>query len=159
MDSFRRDQEFLTWTIAESVRLKAEVVSADEHESGLRRVLNFGHTIAHALEAATGYRHFLHGEAVAWGMIAATRIAAEIGRCHRDTHQQIREATLAWGRLPRVTVTTSKVLKLIQSDKKAEKGAVKFVLPTEIGKVELVNNVPAQAIAFAMDEIRRLSRD
>ena len=73
--SLRRDAKTLEWVIAESVRLKAEVVSADEREGGLRRVLNLGHTIGHALESATKYRHFLHGEAVAWGMIAATYIA------------------------------------------------------------------------------------
>ena len=72
----KRDPVELEWVIAESVKLKAEVVSADEREGGLRRVLNFGHTIGHALEAETGYRSFLHGEAVAWGMIAATNIAA-----------------------------------------------------------------------------------
>src|SRR5208282_1852330 len=70
-----RDPAMLEWVLAESVRLKAAVVSSDERESGLRRVLNFGHTIGHALEAESGYRHFLHGEAVAWGMIAATHIA------------------------------------------------------------------------------------
>ncbi len=159
LDDFRRDQEFLAWTIAASVSLKAGVVSADEREGNLRRVLNFGHTIGHALEAATDYRHFLHGEAVAWGMIAAARIAAEVGSCDRNTYQQVREATLAWGRLPRVSVTTFRVLKLIQSDKKTEKGTVNFVLPKEIGKVEVVKNIPAQAMVLAMDEIRRLSRD
>ncbi len=75
----RRDAKTLEWVIAESVRLKADVVSADEREGGLRRVLNFGHTVGHALETATGYRHFLHGEAVAWGMIAAGKIAATVG--------------------------------------------------------------------------------
>src|SRR5580700_7334446 len=72
----RRDPAKLERVIAESVKMKAKVVSADERESGLRRVLNFGHTVGHALEAVTGYRRFLHGEAVAWGIIAATRIAA-----------------------------------------------------------------------------------
>jgi len=71
----RRNREKIEWVIAQSVKLKAKVVSSDERESGLRRVLNFGHTIGHALEAETNYRHFLHGEAVAWGMIAAAHIA------------------------------------------------------------------------------------
>src|SRR5579863_2889009 len=79
--TLRRDPAALEWLIAESVRLKAEVVSADERESGLRRVLNFGHTIGHALEAESGYRRFLHGEAVAWGMIAAASIARSVGTC------------------------------------------------------------------------------
>src|SRR4029077_5789274 len=75
----RRDPAKLEWIITESVRLKAEVVSSDERENGLRRVLNLGHTIGHALEAQTGYRHFLHGEAVAWGMIASAKIASAVG--------------------------------------------------------------------------------
>src|SRR5437870_10591155 len=74
----RKDREFLTWVIAESVRLKAQIVSADEKESDLRRVLNLGHTLGHALEAATAYRQFLHGEADAWRMIAAANISSEI---------------------------------------------------------------------------------
>src|SRR4029077_10514575 len=76
----KRDPPTVERLIAESVRLKAHVVSVDEKENGLRRVLNFGHTIGHALEAETGYRTLLHGEAVAWGMVAAARIAAGVGK-------------------------------------------------------------------------------
>ena len=154
----RKDKDFLTWVLAESIRLKAQVVSADEKEGDLRRVLNFGHTIGHALEAATNYRMFLHGEAVAWGMIAATRISAEIGLCDSTLYARIVRATRSWGSLPKVAVQTAKALTLMQSDKKTEGGAVHFVLPREIGKVEIVRDVPATAIAGAMAEIRRLSR-
>ena len=154
----RKDQEFLAWTIAESVRLKARVVSADEREGDLRRVLNFGHTIGHALEAATNYRHFLHGEAVAWGMIAASSIAADMSFCPRSVYERVRDATLRWGKLPAVTVQTAKVIKLIKSDKKTEAGVFHFVLPKKIGQVEVVNNVPEEAIAAAMAEIRKASR-
>jgi 3-dehydroquinate synthase len=153
-----KEQDFLTWVLAESVRLKAQVVSADEKEGDLRRVLNFGHTIGHALEAATNYRTFLHGEAVAWGMIAATRISAEIGLCERAVSDRIANATNAWGSLPKVNVPTDKALKLMQSDKKTEAGAIHFVLPREIGKVEIVKNVPQRAIAAALAEIRQASR-
>jgi 3-dehydroquinate synthase len=158
LKSLRKDREFLTWVLAESVRLKAQVVSADEKESDLRRVLNFGHTIGHALEAATAYRHFLHGEAVAWGMIAAAKISAEMGLCESRVYQRIVTATRAWGSLPKVNVQTAKALKLMQSDKKAEAGSVHFVLPREIGKVEIVNNVPERTITLALAEIRRMSR-
>jgi 3-dehydroquinate synthase len=154
----RQDREMLTWAITESVRLKAQVVSADEKEGDLRRVLNFGHTLGHAFEAATQYRKFLHGEAIAWGMIAATNISAELGLSDRTTYDRIRAACLAWGELPRVTVQTTKTLKLIQSDKKTERGIVHFVLPKEIGKVEVVKDVPESAIALALAEIRRASR-
>ena len=153
-----KDKEFLTWVLAESVRLKAQVVSADEKEGDLRRVLNFGHTIGHALEAATAYRTFLHGEAVAWGMIAATKISAEIGLCDHAVYDRIVAATRGWGSLPKVTVQIAKALKLMQSDKKTEAGSIHFVLPREIGRVEIVKNVPEPAIAAALAEIRRLSR-
>jgi 3-dehydroquinate synthase len=153
-----QEKDFLTWVLAESVRLKAQVVSADEKEGDLRRVLNFGHTIGHALEAATGYRTFLHGEAVAWGMIAATKISADIGLCDSAVYDRIVHATRVWGPLPRVNVPTAKALTLIQSDKKTEAGSIHFVLPREIGKVEIVKDVPESAIAAALAEIRRASR-
>ena len=156
--SLRKDRELTTWAIAESVRLKARVVSADEREGDLRRVLNLGHTLGHALEAATSYKHFLHGEAVAWGMQAAARISVETGICDDPVYERIRSAIHAWGRLPSVTIQTNKALRLIQSDKKTESGVVNFVLPRAIGQVEIVNNVPKSAISAALDEIRRASR-
>jgi 3-dehydroquinate synthase len=156
--NLRKDKDFLTWVLAESVRLKAQVVSADEKEGDLRRVLNFGHTIGHALEAATNYRTFFHGEAVAWGMIAATKISVEIGLCDTAVYERISAATRAWGPLPKANLQTAKALKLMQSDKKTEAGSIHFVLPREIGNVEIVKNVPEQAIALALAEIRQASR-
>jgi 3-dehydroquinate synthase len=157
--SLRKNGELLTWTIAESVKLKAQVVSSDEREGGLRRVLNFGHTLGHALETATSYRRFLHGEAVAWGMIAAAKIAESIHFSNNGTLDRVRNASLGWGPLPEVNLTTSKAMSLIRSDKKTESGVVNFVLPREIGKVEIVNGVPEAAVASALAEIRRLSRE
>src|ERR1700687_4436756 len=92
LKELRRDAAKLEWVIAESVRLKAEVVASDERENGLRRVLNLGHTIGHALEAETEYRHFLHGEAVAWGMIASAKIAATVDRIDQATASRITDA-------------------------------------------------------------------
>jgi 3-dehydroquinate synthase len=158
IEQFRNDERLLTRAIAESVRLKSGVVSADEREGDLRRILNFGHTIGHALEAATNYKHFLHGEAVAWGMIAATRISVEIGCCGHDTYVRIRSAILKWGNLPAVKVPKTTALKMMQSDKKAESGVLHFVLPKQIGVVEIVKGVPEQAVALGLDEIRRASR-
>jgi len=154
----RKDSELVTWAIAESVRLKAEIVSADEKEGDLRRVLNLGHTLGHALESATAYKHFLHGEAVAWGMQAAARISLEIGMCDRALYERIRDAVHVWGKLPAVTLQTGKALRLLQSDKKTEAGTVNFVLPREIGKVEIVKNVPQAAISAALTELRQDSR-
>jgi 3-dehydroquinate synthase len=156
--ALRKDRELLTWAIAESVKLKAQVVSADEKEGGLRRVLNFGHTLGHALETATSYRQFLHGEAVAWGMIAAAKIADEMRFSNNGTFDRLRDASLAWGSLPKINLTSSKAMSLIRSDKKTESGVVNFVLPKEIGKVEVVSHVPETAVASALAEIRRLSR-
>ena len=153
----RKDAAALQWVIAESVRLKAEVVSADEREGGLRRILNFGHTIGHALEAESNYRRFLHGEAVAWGMIGATHIAAATGRLDRKTANQITEAILALGRLAAATAKSRKILELLRTDKKTMHGAVHFVLPTRIGAVEVVNDVPEAVIIEAVDALRKLS--
>lgn len=154
----RDDNESLSWVIAESVRLKAQVVSADEKEGDLRRVLNLGHTLGHALEAATDYRQFLHGEAVAWGMQAAARIALEMKVCDSSAYMRICNAIHAWGPLPAVNIQTAKAMKLLHSDKKTEAGNVHFILPKHIGKVEIVKNVPAQIITSALAEIRRASR-
>ena len=157
LGSLRKDPKTLEWVIAESVHLKAEVVSADEREHGLRRVLNFGHTIGHALEAETGYRHFLHGEAVAWGMVAASHIAAAVNRLAPDQAQRITASVLACGHLPEVEVRSRAVLRRLQADKKTKNGVVHFVLPTEIGKVEVVNDVPQAVVLEAVDALRQLS--
>lgn len=153
----KRDPETVERLITESVRLKAHVVSVDEKEDGLRRVLNFGHTVGHALEAETGYRSLLHGEAVAWGMVAAARIAVISGKLGGVTGGRISKATLELGRLPRLNVRGKNILRRLQTDKKTRAGKVHFVLPTEIGKVEIVNDVPESAVLEAIDEIRRLS--
>ena len=153
----RRNTSELEWMIAASVKLKAEVVSADEREGGLRRVLNFGHTIGHALEAESNYRRFLHGEAVAWGMIAATHIAIATGRLDQQTGNQIIESVLAVGPLPNVTAESRKILKLLQTDKKTSGGVVHFVLPAKIGQVEIVNDVPESVIVKSVNILRKLS--
>jgi len=154
----KRDPADLEWIIGQSVRLKAEVVSADEHEGGLRRVLNLGHTIGHALEAETGYRKLLHGEAVAWGMIASTNIALKVGRTDSVTAGRIADAVLSLGRLPEVNVSPRKILARLQNDKKTQNGVVHFILPREIGKVEVASDVPESAVIDAVEELRNLSR-
>jgi 3-dehydroquinate synthase len=157
LKELRRDAAKLSWVIAESVKLKAEVVSSDERENGLRRVLNLGHTIGHALEAETEYRHFLHGEAVAWGMIASARIAAAVGKIDAHAAGRITEAVRGLGPLPGVHVRSRSILRLLKADKKTRNGVVHFVLPREIGKVDVVNDVPEQVVIEAVDELRRLS--
>jgi 3-dehydroquinate synthase len=154
-----RDPVVVEKVIADSVRLKASVVSADEREGGLRQVLNLGHTIGHALEAETRYTHLLHGEAVAWGMIAATHIALSTGKLDSVTAGRITNSVLGFGRLPRMKFQTASILKRLRSDKKTRHGVVHFILPREIGKVEITSDVPEPIVRSAVDEIRKLARN
>ena len=104
MRFLKRDGDLLESLITECIRVKADVVSADEREGGERRILNFGHTIGHALEAETDYKQLLHGEAVGWGMIAAARIGEQhAGDRPRDGAAHCR-LVLAYGPLPKVEV-------------------------------------------------------
>ncbi len=153
-----RDPEIVERVIADSVRLKASVVSADEKEGGLRQVLNLGHTIGHAIEAETRYQQLLHGEAVAWGMIAATQIALSTARLDSTIAGRIKHAIVSLGRLPRMKIQAAKILKRLRSDKKTRQGVVHFILPTAIGKVEIVNDVPESVVKSAVEEIATLAR-
>ncbi|HTD21575.1 MAG TPA: 3-dehydroquinate synthase [Terriglobales bacterium] len=152
-----RDPAALEWLITECIRVKAEVVEADERENDLRRILNFGHTIGHALEAETSYRYFLHGEAVAWGMVAASMIAAAMQKTSAETAQRIINSVLAYATLPKVEVRSKNIARRILSDKKTANGVTHFVLPSEIGKVQISSEVPQKAVLQAVDELRYLS--
>jgi 3-dehydroquinate synthase len=129
-------------------------VAADEKESGLRRILNFGHTIGHALEAATKYAHFLHGEAVAWGMIAATNIAHEMKTCSAETTERIISAVRSFGPLPPVTSSAEEIIQLLAADKKTVAGSVHFVLPQKIGKVKITSGIPAEIVQRSVDQLK-----
>jgi 3-dehydroquinate synthase len=154
-----RDPVVVEKVIADSVKLKASVVSADEREGGLRQVLNLGHTIGHAIEAETRYTQLLHGEAVAWGMIAAAHIAVSTGKLDSVTAGRITNSVIGFGRLPRMKIQTAGILKRLRADKKTRRGVVHFILPREIGKVEIVSDVPEAVIRSAVDEIRKLARN
>lgn len=148
-----REPEVLEQTIAESVRMKAEVVSADEREAGLRAILNFGHTIGHALEAETGYTRFLHGEAVAFGMQAATRIAEKTGRLKGDAAARILAAIDAYGPIPPLEgVSADALARRTLMDKKTLQGRVRFVLPEAIGRVALVTGIDDAIVREAIRE-------
>ncbi len=153
----RRDGALLEKLITECIRVKAEVVSADERESGERRILNFGHTIGHALEAETGYRKLLHGEAVGWGMIAAALIGYALDRTDSLTAQRIIANVFAYGPLPKLKVQGRRILRRLLADKKTVGGVPHFVLATGIGTVEVVNDVPRRVILHAIEEMRNLS--
>ena len=152
-----REPGVMEEVIARSARLKASVVSADEREGGLRQVLNLGHTIGHALEAETRYTQLLHGEAVAWGMIAATNIAVAIGKLEAMAGERIANAVRGLGRLPKMKFKVAGVLKRLHSDKKTRRGVVHFVLPREIGKVEIVADVPLEVVQWAAEEVRKMA--
>jgi len=154
-----REAAAVEQVIADSARLKASVVSADEREGGLRQVLNLGHTIGHALEAETNYRLLLHGEAVGWGLIAATHVALSTGRLDSVTAGRIMSAVLGLGELPRMKVKTTNILRRLKFDKKTRQGVVHFILPREIGKVEIASDVEEAAVRGAVEEIRKLARD
>lgn len=139
--------------IAESVRIKAEVVSADERESGLRAILNFGHTIGHALEVETGYTRFLHGEAVAFGMRAATYLAERTGHLAAETAVDILNAIEAYGPVPLLSgVTPDALVSRTLFDKKTLQGRVRFVLPVRIGEVKVVQGLDETVVRMAIQE-------
>ena len=136
-----RDPAALERVIAASVRMKAEVVGLDERESGLRMILNFGHTLGHAIEAATGYRKLLHGEAVAWGMLAALQIAAGRETVGGDHVQRIEQTIRAYGPLSAFRATPAKLLAAAGHDKKNRAGTRRFILPRGIGNAIVVEDV------------------
>ena len=155
----RRDSDILERLIIECVRVKADVVSADEREGGERRILNFGHTIGHALEAATGYKQFLHGEAVGWGMVAAAVIGREMQITEQTIAARIVSLVRSYGEIPVVNVGGKRVLRLLQSDKKTMGGVPHFILATsKLGTVEVVKTVPPGVVVTAVKEITELSR-
>ena len=152
-----RDGDLLQELITDCIRVKAEVVSSDERESGERRILNYGHTIGHALETETGYKSLLHGEAVGWGMIAAASIAWETGVSDPETAQRIRELVIGYGPLPEFKVKPGRIFKRLMSDKKTIGGTPHFVLARRVGEVDIVNDVPKRAILKAVEELNQLA--
>ncbi len=148
-----REPELVERIIAESVRIKAEVVSADERESNLRMILNFGHTAGHALEAETGYTRFLHGEAVAFGMHAATLLAERTGRLTATDSAAIRKTVTLYGPIPPTEgVSAVAVARRLLTDKKALKGQVRWVLPERIGQVTVVAGIDETVVRSAIEE-------
>ena len=150
-----RRPEALLRVIADSVRMKAEVVAADERESGLRMILNLGHTLGHAIEAATGYKGLLHGEAVAWGMLAAVRLA--LGRKLSGASEAARMETVirAYGPLRPFSAEASQLVLLTAKDKKNRNGLRSFVLPLGIGSATVVHDVGDAELREAAEEIVR----
>jgi 3-dehydroquinate synthase len=139
----RRDRATLAYLIPSNVRIKAQVVGRDERESGLREILNFGHTFAHALESVTHYKRYQHGEAVAWGMMAAALLGHEIGVTRADDVSRIVSLVRRIGPLPPwPRVPPKALIDAMRSDKKSRDGRLRFVLTPRIGKAAPYDGVP-----------------
>lgn len=150
----RRDPQALRRVIGRCCRLKADIVEQDEREvSGLRAVLNYGHTIGHALESLTGYGSLLHGQAVAIGMVCESRLAERLGRIDASVTARQERLLAAFGlptRLPDVEV--DQIVGAMMHDKKVEHGRLRFVLPARLGHVELVGGVDLDVVRHVLRE-------
>lgn len=150
----QRRKPALDWVVPRCIRAKVRVVSRDERERGPRRVLNFGHTVGHALEAATGYRKYLHGEAVGWGMLGATEIAARSERLDPGEAARIARLIARVGPLPRPrSGELTRALGAMRADKKAVGGQLRWVLPRRIGKVEFASDVPERLVRAVLNRL------
>ncbi|MGA7935915.1 MAG: 3-dehydroquinate synthase [Kovacikia sp.] len=149
-------EDLLQEILVRSCQAKAHVVSKDEKEAGLRAILNYGHTIGHAVESLTGYKLVNHGEGVAIGMVAAGQLAVELNFWDQtSTDRQV--ALIQKARLPTQLPTgldIEEILVALQSDKKVESGKVRFVLPTQIGVAEVTDQVPANVIRQVLKQIQ-----
>ena len=143
-----REPGATTHAIETSCRHKAGIVARDEHESGERALLNFGHTFAHALETATGYEALRHGEAVAIGMVLAARLSAALGLAGAVQARELAAALARFGlpTAPPAGLAPTRLLELMRLDKKAQSGRLRLVLWRGPGRAEVVPDVPEDAI-------------
>lgn len=154
-----REPEMLQRIVAASCQFKADVVEQDEFEqTGLRAMLNYGHTFAHAFETLCGYGVLLHGEAVSIGILYASRLAERRGMI--DSAATLRQRSLL-ERLglpislpPGASLSNEAILERMRLDKKTVAGSLRFILPTKIGHVETVTNVPETDVCAVLDELR-----
>jgi 3-dehydroquinate synthase len=148
------DKEATVEAVASSAAIKAGVVSLDEKETGLRTILNYGHTIAHGLEAASGYDRFLHGEAVAIGMMGAAMISRRLGHISSEIVEK-QKAVLEKFSLPinYTSIDYTKVLQAIELDKKVRDKKVRWVLLEDIGRTVVKNNVPQKLVSEVIEDL------
>jgi 3-dehydroquinate synthase len=136
--------------VSDSARIKCEVVSADEKEGGIRRILNYGHTLGHAVEAETAYTRMLHGEAVGYGMNAAAHLAERLGILAKPDADEMRRVTNLYGPWPSVSDLSPEALTAhTLKDKKTIQGTTHFVLAEGIGNVRVVSGIPAADVVAA----------
>jgi len=139
--------------LARSCRIKAEVVSKDEREQGLRAILNFGHTVGHAVEALTEYGKITHGEGVGLGMAAAAELSAVLGLCTEEDVRDVERVVAKAGLPTRIPqgLAVQDLLATMRQDKKATGGTLTFVLLRRIGEVEIVKEVPEEAVCRVLE--------
>lgn len=149
----QRDPATLQSIVSKCCRLKADVVEEDERETtGRRAILNYGHTFCHAIEAVSGYGEFLHGEAVAIGMLCASRLAVALNRIPQSVTDQQYELLTQLGLPTDVPdISRDELIGAMSRDKKSEHGKLRFVLPDRIGNVELVGDVQEDLVREAWD--------
>ncbi len=148
-----RDTEALTYAISRSCEIKATVVARDEREHDLRAILNFGHTFGHAIEAATSYEKYLHGEAVAVGMLTAVDLSVRMGLVDPAVKERLR-AILAQAGLPTEAprIGAARAYELMQMDKKVLGGAVRLVLLEKLGRAIVTDQYPKAALDATLAE-------
>ena len=144
-----RDPKALEKVIAASIRMKAGVVNKDERETGLRMILNFGHTLGHGIEQATRYKVLLHGEAVGWGMIAALYIAYQRRTITLQQAERLEKLIYRYGPLPPLKARAAKLVAATGADKKNVGGVRRFVLPVGIGDATVVEDVTSAELEAA----------
>ena len=145
--------ELLTEVIGRCAQLKADVVVGDEREGGKRRILNFGHTIGHALETHFGFEILRHGEAVAYGMLAAGKLSNEDGRLEIEDFKLL-QTTIKKLPLPKLPeFDAENILKIMQRDKKVKDRKINFVLLEAIGKTVIVDSIEKESIIKAMESL------
>lgn len=149
------DPAALERVVEASIRVKAAVVAEDEREGGLRMILNFGHTVGHAIEAATEYKALLHGEAIGWGMLAAIHLATARGVLSAKDADRMRTVIRRYTDLPAFSATAERLVALTGSDKKKRSGALSFILPVAIGQVEIVRDVTGAELTSAVEAMLR----
>lgn len=151
---FAREASVLVPAIVESCRIKADVVSRDERESGLRRILNYGHTVGHALEAVTKYRRFRHGEAIAYGMLAAADLAVARGALADLERQALVRLIAQLGPLPPVVdLPVAEVLEAMRRDKKVVDGTLHFVIAIQIGATMTIDDVTEAELQAVLERL------
>lgn len=152
-DVLALDPEALLRVIGDSIQIKADLVTQDERESGVRMKLNFGHTLGHAIEAATHYTQLLHGEAVAWGSLAALHLGLARKSISAKDFAEMSEAIYSYGPLPGFKVPAEQLVRLTATDKKTRSGKRAFILPTGPGSVEVVYDVTDAELLSAVNSL------